>query len=390
MSFVATQTAASAKKDVRPLRVMHITSVEKPNYYLNNLADFTSRDTVEFSVCTTGKDLGFIAELQWRGVQGRALDSISRAKTLSAYVQTLAAIRDLDPDIVHTHLFEPSLLGVRAARKLKKKVIVTRHHSDAIHRLKNPLKRAFYQRLESYLSDAADLIIAPSQMVRETLLKEGADAAKIRVIPYGQRLDRFNLDPARVANVRAELRMEQGVALVCVSRLFHEKGHRFLFEAFAELVQQGLNAKLFLVGTGDFEPSLRECVKKLAIESSVVFFGWRDDALYVMAAADCVVHPSLQEALPSAVIEACMLEKPLVVSDVSGVRDITAGHASIVPPGDVARLKQALSNVLADLPAAKSEASLAKAHILEYMDPQRVADAYLECYREVLAQGMAR
>lgn len=370
----------------RPIRVMHLTSVEKPNYYLNNLVDFTSAKDVEYSVCTTGKDEGFISELAARGIQGQAFDALRRTQMPVAYSRVLKAIRTFDPDIVHTHLFEPSLLGVKAARKLGKKVVVTRHHSDAVHRLQNGLKRAFYLRLERYLSDSADLIIAPSQMVRETLLKEGASAAKIRVIPYGQRMDRFNLEGSRIQEIRKSLQMDGSLSLICVSRLFHEKGHRFLFQAFSELLRSGVRAQLFLVGAGDHEAALREQIASMGIEQQVRFLGWRDDALYIMAAADCVVHPSLQEALPSAVIEACMLQKPLIVSDVSGVRDITNGHASIVPPGDAAELARALTTTLGDLNSARARAGHAKEHILRYMDAKNVADAYLDCYRAVLAR----
>lgn len=382
MSTAATATVASASP--RPLRVMHISSVEKPNYYLNNLVDYSARDAVEFSVFTTGSDQGFISELRQRGVEGSAFESLSRSQMWTAYQRTLEAVRRTEPDIVHTHLFEPSLIGVRAAKKLGKKVVVTRHHSDAIHRIKNPFKRAAYARLEKYLTDTSDLIIAPSQMVRDILLKEGADAEKIRVIPYGQRLDRFQLDPNKVAALRRELAMEGNISLVCVSRLFHEKGHRYLCDALANLIRDGLNARLFLVGNGDHESVLREQLATLGIADRVGFLGWRDDALHIMSAADCVVHPSLQEALPSAVIEACMLEKPLVVTDVSGVRDITAGHASIVKPASAEDLQAALKSVLADLEAARTRAKHAKQHILAYMDPKRVADAYLECYRQVM------
>jgi glycosyltransferase involved in cell wall biosynthesis len=374
-----------AKK--RPIRVMHLTSVEKPNYYLNNLSDFSSRDAVEFTVCTTGKDEGFIEELQQRGVHGRAFDRLRKIDLLSAYRETLKAVRDFDPDILQTHLFEPSLIGALAARRSGKRLILTRHHSDPVHRLRNIAKRKFYGAIDGYVARAAHAIVVPSQRVKKCLIREQADPDKITVIPYGQNPERFNqVTPDRVVALRRELKMDGSISLVYVSRLFHEKGHRFLFEALARLTKEGLNLKLYLPGTGEEQSALADLARKLAVEDRIVFLGWRNDALDIMAAADLVVHPSLGEALPSVVIEACVLEKPLVLTSVSSAQDITDGHATIVEPEDSAALADGIRATLRELPAATARARKAKAHVLSYMDPQRVADAYLDCYQRVMGQ----
>ena len=79
---------------------------------------------------------------------------------------------------------------------------------------------------------------------------------------------------------------------------------------------------MYLVGQGAEHERLQLLASELGLGRRVRFLGWRADALSILAAAEVVVHPSLHEALPSAVIEALALGRPVVATDVSSMRDI--------------------------------------------------------------------
>ena len=197
----------------------------------------------------------------------------------------------------------------------------------------------------------------------------------------------FNtVKPELVEKVRRELGMHERLSLLCVSRLHWEKGHRFLLEAFALLRDEGLDATLYLVGLGPDRELLENLARELDVTDRVRFLGWRDDALLVMAAADIIVHASLQEALPSVVIEALMLERPLVVTDVSGVRDIIGNskHGIIIPPRNTEALHAALGWTIHNLAQARERAQEGRKFILEYMGAERVAREYFNVYRHVM------
>jgi len=369
-----------------PIRVLHLTSVEKKNYFLNNLVDYCDRRTIEFIAVTLTGEGEFATELQKRDVPVYCLDCAQRRRAVRAYRRLAQIIRKHDVDIVHTHLFDPTLIGVTAAKLLGRAAILTRHHSDAIHRIQNPFKRWTYLRLEQYSSAMADHIIAPSAEVQRILLqREKVRASKVSLIPYGQDFSRFqSVTAADVARVRRELGMGQTRDLVCVSRLHPEKGHVYLFEALAELGRESLNVTCYLVGEGPERKSLEDRAQGLGIEKSIRFLGWRDDALLILAAADVVVHPSLHEALPSALVEALALSKPIVASDVSGVRDIVNGYGEIVLPANARALADAIRLTLADLERANRRAAQGPSHIFESMGASRVAEAHTECYRSIV------
>ena len=375
------------------MRVLHVINVEASNYFLNNLLDHTSKEEVEFYFVTVGSGGPFVAELRRRGATAYALNAVHRSSYFRALRELSKIVRRHEIDIVHTHLFEPTLLGLLVAKWLGRRVIVTRHHSDAVHQLRSRLKQKFYLALERYVNKHAHHIIAPSRMVRDILInKEGVSPAKVSLIPYGQTSERFDsITPQAVARVKSELDMSDSLVLVCTSRLYERKGHAYLFEALAPLVRNGLKAKLYLVGAGDYRQHLEILVRQFDLQDHVRFLGWRNDALEIMAAADIIVHPSLEDALSSAIIESLMLARPIIATDISGVRDSLddGKYGVIVPPADAVAFRAALQDVIANIDEARQRARAGRRHILEYMDSGTVARAYTECYKAVASPQIA-
>jgi glycosyltransferase involved in cell wall biosynthesis len=379
----------------QPLRVLQVTGVEVENYFTNNLVDYTDRREVEFLAVTFAARGSFVEQLEKRGVKSFALDCQARHRYPGAARRLREIVEAEQVGIIHAHLFEPALVASAVARLTGCALIVTRHHSDAVYRIEQPLKRKALLSLEHWINRTADHIIAPSLMVRDILLgRERVPARKVSLIPYGQTKGRFEaVTPGQIAAVRQELRMDGRLALACVARLHPEKGHRYLLEAFAQLVRDGLDATLYMVGQGMLREPLEQQARASGLSDRVRFLGWRDDALAVIAAADVIVHPSLQEALPSAVIEAVMLARPLVVTEISGARDIVGDneYGLIVPPADAGALGKALAQVIEDQHAAKERAMRGREFLSKYMDAGRVAREHEACYRRIAQQrGLLR
>ena len=370
------------------LNVVHVLSVDKDNYYLNNLVDYSDKDSVEYTFITLAPYCEFAESLGRRGRRVYCLDALGKKNFPRAAKAIGKILRDENPDIVHTHLFDPSLIGLTVAKWQRRKTVLTRHHSDAIHELPSGPKRKFYLALENYISRKSDHIIAPSRMVRHYLVdREGVPESKVTIIPYGQTTERFDaVTLEKVDAVRNELGMGKGLAFVFVSRLFHRKGHVYLFEAFGKLVKEGLDATLYLVGDGDDPQPYKQAAERFGIADKTVFLGWRDDALAIMAAADVIVHPSLEDALSSAVIESVMLEKPIIATDISGVRDSLddGKYGTIVAPADAQAFRRGIEEVLGNFESARLKAKQGREYLLNYMDARRVSQAYFDIYQKVL------
>jgi glycosyltransferase involved in cell wall biosynthesis len=287
-------------------------------------------------------------------------------------------------EIIHGHLFDPALVAALASRFARRPLVITRHHSDAIHRLEGRARRASYLRAEDFVNRTARHIIAPARMVEQILVeREGVPRQKVTVIPYPQHPERFvGLRPP--GEVRSDLGVGSARMLVAVCRLHPEKGLPVLFRAFALLPA---DLHLYIVGQGPERDRLLALTSELGVAGRIRLLGWRDDALSIVAAADVFVHPSFHEALPSAVIEALALGKPIVASDVSGVRDILGDqdYGRVVRAADAVALGRAIAETLADLASAQAKAAAGKTRLFEYMQPDRIAQAHLDCYRRLQA-----
>jgi glycosyltransferase involved in cell wall biosynthesis len=378
----------------QPLRVVHLVENDNANaaYYFKNLFGPINATEVECSVVTIGQPGTFVPQLERYGIRAAALGCNGRRSYWRAVRQMIRLIRHEKIDIIHAHTFDTSLISYAAVRLTGKRLIMTRHYSVALHLIPERYKRKGHLMFERLVYHYARHVIAPSVMVREILIeREGVLPANVSVIPHPLTKERFDaVIPEMVAQVREELNMEGRLAIVYVARLDAGKGHRYLFEALAQLIDEDdVDAMLYLAGAGPEENQLKAVVKQLNIEDRVRFLGWRDDPLTIIAAADLVVHPSLHEALPQAVIEAVAMERPLIATNVSGVRDIIGDekYGMIVPPADAEALRRAINLTIANLEDARERARQGRLFVLKYMDADRVAREHVNCYRHVAGKN---
>jgi glycosyltransferase involved in cell wall biosynthesis len=372
----------------KAIKILHVLAVEKEAFYFNNLVDHSDQNEFVHAFANFAPPGEFADTMMRRGLSVSNLGRLNKVRVPLAFLDLWRTLHLEDPDVVHTHLFEPTFLGLLAAKMQGRKTVVTRHHSDAVHVLEPPMKRSFYLALERQNNRRADHIIALSKMVREYVVdREGTPADKVSLIPNPQTVERYDrITGSVIARKRLELDMDEQLSLVCVSRLYLRKGHAYLFEALAPLVSGGLRVKLYLVGEGDFRKQLEKQARDLGIGDNVEFLGYRDDALEIMAAADLIVHPSLEDALSQALIESLMLSKPIIATDISGARDILddGKYGTLVRPADAAALKAAIADTIRNMDSARERAKSGRKYLLEYMDAQRIADEYGAIYRQVL------
>jgi glycosyltransferase involved in cell wall biosynthesis len=103
-----------------------------------------------------------------------------------------------------------------------------------------------------------------------------------------------------------------------------------------------------VAGDGPLRSSLQDEAAGLP-DGRVVFAGFREDVDRILFAADFVVHPSLADALPTALIHAIAASLPVIAFEVGGVPEIVpAGGGILVAPGDSAALAGAVATLAAD------------------------------------------
>ncbi|MEO9467981.1 glycosyltransferase family 4 protein [Parasphingorhabdus sp.] len=179
--------------------------------------------------------------------------------------------------------------------------------------------------------------------------------------------------------------------IICVARLSSEKGHPGLLQAFAELVQDGHDAELVLVGDGPEQDAIRATCERLSVADRVRFAGRLSEAdtLAEIAGSDLLVLPSFMEGLPVVLMEGMALGVPVVASRVAGVPElIDHGHSGLLfDPADWDGLKSALALSLSDEGEALERAARAREKIAREFDIQ-IAVAALPLLFENAIKGI--
>ncbi|MBC7250916.1 MAG: glycosyltransferase [Anaerolineae bacterium] len=254
-------------------------------------------------------------------------------------------LRAAQPDIVHTHLIHGDLYGTLAARLAGVPVVIsTKHNDDAFRR------RGFYAWLDRALARSQSRIITISHHLKRFYTEvEGLPADKLVIIHYGLDAGTFLRGTGEGTEMRAELGVPNDAPLVgVVGRLTEQKGHTYLLDAFAVVVQELPTARLLVVGDGELRPALARQVVRLGLQDSVTFAGRREDVPRIMTALDVLVMPSLWEGFGLVLLEAMAAGKPIVASRVSAIPEIVVDGETglLVPPRDVKALAAALIELL--------------------------------------------
>ena len=163
---------------------------------------------------------------------------------------------------------------------------------------------------------------------------------KSRLTANGIAAERIAVEPPKIETGGTSGAVQADVDLLFVGQLIRGKGVQLLLRAMA-----GMRARrtLDIVGTGNMEPKLKALAAKLGLGDRVRFRGFQANPLDWMRAAKCVVVPSFwQEPYGLVAAEAVALGRKVVAFAVGGLPEACGGKATLIAPGDIAALAQAL------------------------------------------------
>jgi glycosyltransferase involved in cell wall biosynthesis len=183
-------------------------------------------------------------------------------------------------------------------------------------------------------------ILAVSRTTEDQLIEKGVDRKKIRVIFNGIDEDRFKVQPG-FRDIREEYRLENGAKLIgCIGRIIPQKGHKIFLSAIPGVIRERPETFFLIIGEvflGEdaYQKELLEMVERNGIEKRVFMTGFRPDIEHVIRSLDIVVLPSIApEAFGLTLLEAMVLKKPVIASDIGGVKEIIEDgvHGFLVEP----------------------------------------------------------
>jgi teichuronic acid biosynthesis glycosyltransferase TuaC len=243
---------------------------------------------------------------------------------LSMFLSTLKLVKNIQDtfpfDIIDGHFLYPDgFAAVLLARSVKKPVVLSALGSD-VHEF---IRYRLIKPMIRYAIIRSNACITVCNALKREMVKLGAAAEKISVIPSGVDTERFA--PRDQAAARKQLAIaEHKKIILSVGSLIPLKGFHLIIDSLPNLLRTDPDIELHIIGAGPYRQALEERAILRDISRQVIFAGQRpnNELAIWYNAADIFCLASLREGWPNVVMESLACATPVVATRVFGTPEI--------------------------------------------------------------------
>jgi len=310
--------------------------------------------------------------------------SINPIHDLRAFVELFQLFRRGRYDIVHTHSGKAGFLGRLAARVAGVPVIVHSIHGPSFGPFQGALSNATLKFAERVAGVVTTRFVSVADAMSWLYLEAGIGRAQ----DYVTIRSGFDVVAFASAQSDAALRAKLGGGPIVgqMARLFELKG----WEVFFEMARTLPEAKFLVIGDGPWRAKLETWAKESGLSGRVHFAGLLApaDVPRWIASMDVLVHLSLREGLPRAVVQALAAGRPVVAHALDGTPEVvTDGETGfLVPPGDDAMLVDRVRRLLRDPSLASSMGQRGQARVLEEFTVETMVRRLDDLYQSLISK----
>lgn len=244
-------------------------------------------------------------------------------------------------DVVHAHLFPSNYITAMLKTATGAKIIFTEHSTHnrrRDHKTLRPLERLVYSRYDKIACISEATASNLSEWIGPKIAK-----SRIEIIENGINLKKFNQaeaqDPKSIFG-------RAGIPLLMVSRFTASKDQATVVRALTHID----NPEVFVVFVGDGErkQETKELAERLGVSERVVFLGTRTDTPELIKSAAVGIQSSNWEGFGLTAVEIMAGGKPIIASEVNGLKEVVEGAGLLFPKGDDKALAEKIMAVLTD------------------------------------------
>ncbi|MDD5064592.1 MAG: glycosyltransferase family 4 protein [Phycisphaerae bacterium] len=310
-----------------------------------------------------------------------------------AYMAIKKLLKEIQPDIVHTHSAKAGILGRFAAHRLRNTKIVHTIHGLAFHPYQNDLINKFYIAVEKSAAKRTDFFISVANAMTAQAFAAGIGRPEQFTTAYSAIEEDDFLQPVS-EKLRRVFRLKYGIAedavvLVTIARLFMLKGHDYIIESAKTLSQKYKNAVWLFVGDGNLSERYKEQVRQLGLSEKIKFTGLLPphQIPLAIASSDILVHCSLREGLARTLPQALASGKPAVSFDVDGAREVVNENTGrLIEPKNVEQLTNACAELIKDKNLRDSLGKAGRESVKEKFAPNTMVNTIESVYRKLLKE----
>jgi glycosyltransferase involved in cell wall biosynthesis len=321
--------------------------------------------------------------------------SINPLNDYYAYLKIKRMIRELKPDIVHTHASKAGAIGRLAAIHCKVPVIVHTFHGHVFHGYFGKTKTTIFKFIERYLAKKSTAIVAISEIQKKELceIHRICDPNKTHVIPLGFDLKKFTEDQdTKRKNFREKyLLKEDELAIGIIGRLAPIKNHFLFIDAIEHVIKNNQKKiKALIIGDGETRQDLTDYIKNKNI-SVFTFTSWIKEVDIALAGLDLVCLSSKNEGTPVSLIEAQAASRFIISTNVGGIKDILHPDCGLLSdPADAEAFKKNLLYAVEHFEEVNKKAGIASQQIIQKFSYKRLCEDMKNLYNKLLSNSQIR
>jgi glycosyltransferase involved in cell wall biosynthesis len=281
---------------------------------------------------------------------------------LASYYALKKLIRQIRPDIVHTHSAKAGILGRFAAdavrsgpRRKRRPYVVHTIHGLPFHPYQSRLLNRLYIAVEKAAARRTDCMLCVADAMAEKAMAVGIGEPGDFVTAYSAIDEQAFLAPPTeqaVSDFRRKHRIgEQTVVIVCIARLAELKGHEYIIRSATALAPRYENLVWLFVGDGALTEQIKSQIQLASLGYRFRFTGLipPDQIPLAIHASDILVHCSLREGLARVLPQAMLCARPVVSFDIDGAREVVNENTGfLIEPENVEQLVEACDKLIRD------------------------------------------
>ncbi len=301
-------------------------------------------------------------------------------------------IREIGPDIVHTHSSKAGIVGRAAAWDERVPVVIHTIHGLPFHSRQPRWLYQAYLGAERWAARRCHKLVGVTQAMCEAFRQHGIGAPdQFEVVPSGVVLNDFNLPPTTRQRVRGELGIPETAFVVgIVARLDKLKGQDDLLAILPQLHQRHGDVRLLMVGDGWYRRSLEAQIRHLGLQDRVILTGLVTPARVaeLLCAMDVNTLPSYQEGQPRTLIQALLAGCAIAAYDAGGIPEICVDRQTgrLVPIGNRDALSRAISELWEHPEERRRLISQGQQHVRARFDHRLMVKRLEEIYLQAMAK----
>ena len=331
-------------------------------------------------------------DFEKRGIRVYSLNVTSQIALISTKNKIQKILDKEKPDIIHSNLF----MADQFARYLGKKnniPVINSFVNDSYSPERKellPLKQKFslsiYQLIDRLMASRVTKFMSLTKAIIENNSKAlSIEPKEVKVIHRGRNFQKLweKVDDEKVRFIESEY--GPGPIILTVSRLLVRKGYIESIKAFKKVNEKYPEATYIIAGWGPDQKIIESLIDELNLEAKVFLLGNRSDVPSLLKASDIFLFPSHYEGQGGALVEAMLMEKPIIATAIPVLMESVKNDfsAKLFKYRDIDDLKEKIIWAIENPTKMKEYAENARLEAEKRFDIEIIAQQHEDLYNEV-------